>query len=128
VRRRLPLPKSVLHVTLDHDCEGAPSSLLGRGIGSDRASFLSLLHCELDVFDLEVGPHDGLLMLGQGHSDAHESAIYSGCDTGLPELRVWGTKRHAVHALLERYQGIRFVGHDLQVVNRHTSIRLLFGA
>src|SRR5688500_15015847 len=82
----LGLPEPVFQAALDHDCEGPPLSLSSRRIGDGRAAFLGLLHGLLDVFDREVGPHDRLLMRGQGLPDAHQSSVRSCRDSGLPEI------------------------------------------
>src|SRR5579885_1808876 len=79
----LALPESVFHVALDHDCEDALVALPGRGIGNRRAGFLGRFYCLLDVLDREVRPHDRLLMPRQRLSDADQSSVRSGRDTGL---------------------------------------------
>src|SRR5918996_124409 len=98
----------MLHVALNHDCKGAPLSLLRRWIGNGRAGVLGFLHCLLDVFDREVGSYDRLLMRRQGLPNAHQSSVRSSRHTGLPKIGVWGTKRETVDALVKRSQGVYF--------------------
>jgi hypothetical protein len=59
-----------------------------RGIGDSRAMFLGLFHSLLDVFDRDVGPHDRVLVCGEGLSDAHQSPTCSSRNSEVPEIGV----------------------------------------
>ena len=116
------MPKSVLQAAVDHDGKGTPLSLSGRGIGNGRPGVFRLLRGLLDVFDREVGSDDRLLMRRQGFPDAHQRSVRARSDTGLTEIRVWGTKRESVDLLVQRSQGVYIVADDLEVLNGHLEI------
>ena len=103
----------MLHVALNHDCKRPPLSLSSRRIGNGRAVLLGLLHGLLDVFDREVTAHDRLFMRGEGLPNAHQSSVRSSRNPGQTQIRVWGTKGEAVHALVEPSQGVYVVADDL---------------
>jgi len=124
VEAPLALPECVFHASLNYDGKGPPLSLSGRRIGNGSAVFLGSLHGLMDVFDREVGPHDRVLMRGQGLSDAHQRSVRSSRNTGLPQIWVWGTKGETVHALVEPSQRVYVVADDLQIVNDSLRISL----
>lgn len=89
---RLAVPESVFRVALDHDGKGAVVALTGGGMRNHRAGLLGRFHRLVDVLDLEVGPHDRLLMSRQRPADADQAAVPPARHPCLPEVGIRGTK------------------------------------
>jgi hypothetical protein len=78
----------VFHLTLDHDRERPLVALSGWRIGNSRAGLLGILHGLVEVFNLEIRPHDRPLMRRQRLPDADQRSVRLSRDTRLPKVRI----------------------------------------